>query len=220
MRVKLVDSDKKTHNYPVGFSFLYLFFGPFYTLIRGKILYSIIVILYYLFMIPKNIFISIINKFIFDENIINVLSYPHFNFDIITALLIILIPHIIICIYMDNYFVKEAINKHNMLPASDSDLEKLAKISKRYKDLPIDSSYIEGLVIVKPKKTDNFTKKSKSIVSLDSENLLSDNERSKKDRLDEAKQHQLDLIYSKYHMGLISEKELIEAKEKILNEKN
>ena len=220
MRVRLVDSNKKVHKFPMGFSFLYLFFGPFYTLVRGQVMYSAVVIIYYLFMIPKSLFVSIIEKIISDENIVNVLSYPHLNLDIITVLFIILIPHIIACIYIDNYLVKKAVNKKNMLPASDLDLEKLTKISRKYQDLPIDSSYIEGLVIVKNDNLENFSKRTQSVTSLDSDNLLSDIQRSKKERLDEAKQHQLDLIYSKYNLGLISEKELIEAKEKIINEKN
>ena len=220
MRVKLVDNEKKTHNFPMGFSFWYLFFGPLYTVIRGKILYSFLIVLYYFIMIPKSLFVPMIEKFILDEKIINVLSYPHNNFDIITFIVVILIPHIIVCIYIDNYFIKKAIDQKNMLPASDIDLEKLTKISKKYRDLPIDSSFIERLVIVKPDIQENFTKKSKSIISLDSDILLSDIERDKKTRLDEAKQRQLDLLYSKYHLGLLSENELIEAKEKILNEKN
>ncbi|MCH5180224.1 MAG: hypothetical protein J1F32_03300 [Erysipelotrichales bacterium] len=220
MRVKLVDSEKKKHKFPMGFSFWYLFFGPLYTLIRGKIIYSILVIIYYIVMIPKPIFISLIEKIIHDENVVNVLSYPHNNFDIFTILVLILIPHIILCIYIDNYFVKLAVNKKNMLPASDVDLEKLAKVSKKYKDLPIDSSFIEGLVIVKPDDKEKITKSNKSVIALDSDNLLTDIQKHKKDRLDEAKQRQLDLVYSKYHLGLISENELIEAKEKIINEKN
>ncbi|MCH5171951.1 MAG: hypothetical protein J1F31_03925 [Erysipelotrichales bacterium] len=220
MKVRLVDGNKKVHKFPMGFSFFYLFFGPFYTLIRGKIIYSIVVILYYLLLIPKDIFVSIIKNIIIDENVINVLAYPHLKIDLITYIFIILIPHVIICIYIDNYFIKNAVNKKNMLPASDLDLERLTKISKKYKDLPIDSSYIEGLVIVKTDKKEKLSNRNVTVTSIDSDNLLSEVQRSKKDRLDEAKQHQLDLIYSKYNLGLLSEKELIEAKEKIINEKN
>ncbi len=72
-------------------------------------------------------------------------------------------------------------------------------------------------------KTDemtNFKVHKKSYLSLDSDNLLTSAEKTKKERIDMAKQHQLDLLYSKYNLGLISEKELIDAKERLINDKN
>ncbi len=219
MRIRLIDSEKKKHNFPAGFSFWYLFFGPFYTLIRGKIIYSILVIFYYITMIPKPLFVSLMEKIFHDENVIRVLSYPHNNFDMITFIVVLLIPHVIISIYIDNYFIKIAVNKKSMLPASDIDLEKLTKVSRKYKNLPIDSSFIERF-LGKTDEMTNFKVHKKSYLSLDSDNLLTSAEKTKKERIDMAKQHQLDLLYSKYNLGLISEKELIDAKERLINDKN
>lgn len=199
MKIKLVDEKNKTHTLPAGFSFWYLFFGPFYALFRKKILYGLLVIIYYIAMIPKSLFEKILESFINDEYAIMILAYPHFKLDIITSIIIVLIPHMIVSIFFDNYLLQKAIEKKHMLPANDIYLEKLISISKKYQNLPIDKNYIENISII------NNTK------NADKAPFLS--------KLEEAKQKELDVLYHQYYLGLISEDELINKKNKLFNKK-
>lgn len=217
MFVKLVDSKKKQHLYPARFSFWYLFFGPIYTLVRKSFPYSILCLVYHLFLVPKSLVIKFFTLFNLDESVINVLAYPHFNFDIFTYLFILIIPRILIAAFIDNYYLNIAINKKNMLPADDASLEKLSKISQKYKDLPVDSSFLEKTTF-NLNKEENSNDKKKSYLDLDKTNLLSKDEIKNKELKDSYYQNQLDILYGKYESGFISEEELIEHKKRLFKD--
>lgn len=217
MFIKLVDSKKKQHLYPVRFSFWYLFFGPIYTLVRKSFPYSILCFVYHLFLVPKSLVIKFFMLFNLDESVINVLAYPHFNFDIFTYLFILIIPRILIATFIDNYYLNIAINKKNMLPADDASLEKLSKISQKYKDLPVDSSFLEKTTFNLNKEKNSYDKK-KSYLDLDKTNLLNKDEIKNKELKDSYYQNQLDILYGKYESGFISEEELIEHKKRLFKD--
>ena len=200
MLIKLVDGKKKLHKYPAHFSFWYLFLGPIYTLIHKSFTYSILCFIYHLFLVPKSLVIKFFSFFNLDMNIVNVLAYPHFNFDVFTYLFILIVPRILIAAFIDNYYLNRAINKYGMLPADDIELEKLVKISPKYKNLPIDASFLE--------KT----------LDLDSTNLLTKEELKVKEIKDNYYQNQLNILYGKYESGFISEKELIEHKKRLFKD--
>ncbi len=218
-KVALVDSNKKRHKYSLGYSFTCLILGPFYLLFKGKIWVSLLLFLYYIILIPKNMFISLISKIISDSNIIDILAYPHFSSDIFTSIILAILPQAIIAIFINSLSVKKAINKKNMLPASENDLETLTKYNKRYESLPIDSSYIQQINISEANKEERQTSNNKVLFDLDNDNLLNKKAREEKEKKDILKQRELDLIYNKYNMGLISEEELNTLKKRIINSK-
>lgn len=150
-------------------------------------------------------------------NIVNVLAYPHFNFDVFTYLFILIVPRILIAAFIDNYYLNRAINKYGMLPADDIELEKLVKISPKYKNLPIDASFLEKTSFNLNEDTD-FGKVSKNQLDLDSTNLLTKEELKVKEIKDNYYQNQLNILYGKYESGFISEKELIEHKKRLFKD--
>lgn len=218
-KVALVDSNKKRHKYSLGYSLTCLILGPFYLLFKGKIWVSLLLFLYYVILIPKNMFISLISKIISDSNIIDILAYPHFSSDIFTSIILAILPQAIIAIFINSLSVKKAINKKNMLPASENDLETLTKYNKRYESLPIDSSYIQQINISEANKEERQISNNKVLFDLDNDNLLNKKAREEKEKKDILKQRELDLIYNKYNMGLISEEELNTLKKRIINSK-
>lgn len=215
--IKLVDGKKKLHKYPAHFSFWYLFLGPIYTLIHKSFTYSILCFIYHLFLVPKSLVIKFFSLFNLDMNIVNVLAYPHFNFDVFTYLFILIVPRILIAAFIDNYYLNRAINKYGMLPADDIELEKLVKISPKYKNLPIDASFLEKTSFNLNEDTD-FGKVSKNQLDLDSTNLLTKEELKVKEIKDNYYQNQLNILYGKYESGFISEKELIEHKKRLFKD--
>lgn len=216
-KVALVDSNKKKHKYSLGYSFACLILGPFYLLFKGKIWVSVLLLLYYIILIPKNMFISLISKIVSDTNIVSVLAYPHFSSDIFTSIVLALLPQAIIAIFINNVGLKKAINKQNMLPASENDLETLTNYNKKYESLPIDSSYIQQINIKEANTSEKQVANNKVLFDLDNDNLLNKKTREEKEKIDILKQRELDLIYNKYNMGLISEEELNALKRKIIN---
>ena len=175
--------------------------------------------LYYIILIPKNLFIGLISKIVSDTNIVNVLAYPHFSSDIFTSIVLAVLPQAIIAIFINNVRLKKAINKQNMLPASENDLETLTNYNKKYESLPIDSSYIQQINIKEANTSEKQVAKNKVLFDLDNDNLLNKKAREEKEKNDILKQRELDLIYNKYNMGLISEEELNALKRKIINAK-
>lgn len=216
-KVALVDSNKKRHKYSLGYSFACLILGPFYLLFKGKIWVSVLLLLYYIILIPKNMFISLISKIVSDKSIVSVLAYPHFSSDIFTSIVLALLPQAIIAIFINNVRLKKAINKQNMLPASENDLETLTNYNKKYESLPIDSSYIQQINIKEANTSEKQVANNKVLFDLDNDNLLNKKTREEKEKIDILKQRELDLIYNKYNMGLISEEELNALKRKIIN---
>ena len=216
-KVALVDSNKKKHKYSLGYSFACLILGPFYLLFKGKIWVSVLLLLYYIILIAKNMFISLISKIVSDTNIVSVLAYPHFSSDIFTSIVLALLPQAIIAIFINNVRLKKAINKQNMLPASENDLETLTNYNKKYESLPIDSSYIQQINIKEANTSEKQVANNKVLFDLDNDNLLNKKTREEKEKIDILKQRELDLIYNKYNMGLISEEELNALKRKIIN---
>lgn len=218
-KVALVDSNKKRHKYSLGYSFTCLILGPFYLLFKWKIWVSLLLLLYYIILIPKNMFISLISKIISDTNIVDILAYPHFSSDIFTSIVLAFLPQAIIAIFINDVRLKKAINKQNMLPASENDLETLTKYNKKYESLPIDSSYIQQINIKEANTSEKQVANNKVLFDLDNDNLLNKKAREEKEKNDILKQRELDLIYNKYNMGLISEEELNTLKKKIINSK-
>lgn len=216
-KVALVDSNKKRHKYSLGYSFVCLILGPFYLLFKGKIWISLLFLLYYIILIPKNMIISLIGKVVADVNIVDILAYPHFSGDIFTSIVLALLPQAIIAIFINDLRLKKAINKQNMLPASENDLEILTKYNKKYESLPIDSSYIQQINIKEANTAEKQVANNKVLFDLDNDNLLNKETREEKEKSDILKQRELDLIFNKYNMGLISEEELNALKEKIIN---
>lgn len=214
--IKLVDKKKKTHKYPSGYSFLYLIFGPFYSLFRGRIVYSIIVFVVHFFLIPKAYMTQFYSLFNLEENVINVLTYPHSNFDIATWIIVYLLPRILIAIFIDKHYLKVAVNQKDMLPASDVDLEKLVKVSPKYKNVPIDSSFIEKVTFI-PNEVKTIEHENK-ITPLDTskENLIKKSDVKANALKEKYLQQQLEILYSRYESGFISEEELIESKKRLL----
>ena len=111
-KVALVDSNKKRHKYSLGYSFACLILGPFYLVFKWKIWVSLLLLLYYIILIPKNLFIGLISKIVSDTNIVNVLAYPHFSSDIFTSIVLAVLPQAIIAIFINNVRLKKAIKKH------------------------------------------------------------------------------------------------------------
>lgn len=220
MTINLIDKKKKKHKFPVGFSFWYLFFGPIYTLFRKRIVYSLIVIVYHFLLIPKSIIAKFYTLFHLDEQIISILTYPHNNFDIVTYLIILLVPHIIIAIFIDNHYLKVAINQQYMLPATDVDLEKIAKKFPKYKDLPIDLSFVEKQVFLPNEIKEDEVFKVKSPLDLDKSNLQNKNMEKLNKSREKLIEQQLNILYGKFESGFISEEELIKEKHKILENYN
>ena len=219
--IKLVDTNKKSRKFFEKFSYFYFFFGPFYTLYRKKFTYSILLVIYNFIMIPRSIVISILSSWKLGDNLIAVLAYPHTTLDIFTTILLTFIPHLILSFFIEKYFIKQAINKKNMLPASDLDLEKLKKISKQYGDLPVDPSYLAKLSFVESSNriSNHNLENRKSVLDLGKDNLKNSVQKVYDEDLNYRMQDELDIIYSKYQMGLLSEKELLEEKKKILNKR-
>lgn len=218
-KVALVDSNKKRHKYSLGYSFACLILGPFYLVFKWKIWVSLLLFLYYIILIPKNMFVNLISKIVTDASIIDILAYPHFSSDIFTSIVLAVLPQAIIAIFINNVRLKKAINKQNMLPASENDLETLTNYNKKYESLPIDSSYIQQINIKEANTSEKQVAKNKVLFDLDNDNLLNKKAREEKEKNDILKQRELDLIYNKYNMGLISEEELNALKRKIINAK-
>ncbi len=214
--IKLVDKKKKTHKYPCGYSFLYLIFGPFYSLFRKRIVYSLIVFVVHFFLIPKTYMVQFYSLFKFEERVINILTYPHSNFDLVTWIIVYILPRILVAIFIDKHYLKVAVNQKDMLPASDVDLEKLVKIFPKFKNVPIDSSFIEKVTFI-PNKV-KATEKENRITPLDTskENLIKKGEVKTNALKEKYLQQQLEILYSRYESGFISEEELIESKKRLL----
>lgn len=218
-KVVLVDSNKKKHKFNLGYSFTCLILGPIHLMFKGKVWLSLLLFLYYIILIPKNMFVNLISKIVTDASIIDILAYPHFSSDIFTSIVLAVLPQAIIAIFINNVRLKKAINKQNMLPASENDLETLTNYNKKYESLPIDSSYIQQINIKEANTSEKQVAKNKVLFDLDNDNLLNKKAREEKEKNDILKQRELDLIYNKYNMGLISEEELNALKRKIINTK-
>ena len=136
--MKVIVSDvlgnkKKKH---VGFSWLYMFFGPFYLLCRGKVLsFLLLVIMYYYFLpIPGMQYLAdLINKinfiqpnaFVYINKLLLLFrrpwSQPYNYIGIITVVLI----HFAISFNCEGIMLKKYMRKKMLFPLTEEDARKL-----------------------------------------------------------------------------------------------
>ena len=135
MRVELSDFSSNRQKRFIGISYGYLFAGPFYLLVRLRIVLALflLVFYFYLLLIPFMEYVEKLFLYIpFDANgkkiLHDVLFFFRTGFDqlnVYVGILSVVLIHIFFTLKIDNFILKRIIAKKKLAPYSKEDAEKL-----------------------------------------------------------------------------------------------
>lgn len=147
--VHLSDSNGKVIKKYVGFSYLFFFFGPFYLLVKFRLLSALILFLLYYYLLPipgMDLFSNLITP-IFNENtsllIGDILLFFRGESSKIIGITSVIIIQFILSFFIEGFLIKKRIKKEKLLPVSEDDARLLISVHACSRKVKLSSSLIQ-----------------------------------------------------------------------------
>lgn len=213
-KVQLADRLGNMETRKVGFSWLHFFFGPIYSMARGRIFFGILEALFIFYFTPipgmqfiANLFDAL--KFIpvsyleFIKKLVMLFRLGHYY---ILGILFTILCHFVVSYYIDSYILKKHMKKKQLLPVDEKDARILIRYHVAKEKIALASSFDMRTTNSYKMAEENWYINNQSRInkkgpSYDSRSQIKGTGSTQKIKI------QLEQLQNSFHLGLISKEE-------------